>query len=267
MTRLIIHAGFHKTGTTTVQTTLHTNRRKLRRHARILLKPDFPALTDAARRFSVDPHATTLADVASEAVAFFATLATDDPRPLVMSSEDLSGHMPGRHGLDQYDAAPLIMSQLAEAARAHFGDDLDLVFFFSTRERTAWLRSTWWQNLRSTRLDQDFDVYSDAIAAAADLPQVLSEIAEAVAPAVVSALPLEESTDMPQGPMTPLLDLIDLPEDQRTKLSILPPENVQPDLGLESVFLALNRSGFRDRYLNETKKLLRQMANRQLDRD
>ena len=261
MTRIVIHAGFHKTGTTSVQSTINANRRVLKRQVRCRLKPEFEALTHAARAFSVDPTPALLAEVRHEAERFFVGLDTADPRPVLMSSEDLSGHLPGRHGLDRYDAAALIMSQLADAARDCFGDTLDLAFFFSTRGRESWLRSTWWQNLRSTRLTLDFDAYAVQVAGAADLHAVLAEVADAVAPATVTALSLEESSAMPQGPLTPLLDLVDLHDVTRSKLRLLPPENVQPELGLQDVFLALNRSGLKDRHLSEAKKHLRKLAN------
>ncbi len=265
MTRIVIHAGFHKTGTTSVQSLIRTNKRLLERQIRCYLKPDFEALTEFARLFSVAPSERSLTDLREAADLFFLSIDPEDPRDILMSSEDLSGHLPGRRGLDRYDAASLIMVQLAEAARARFGAQVDLVFYFSTRGRDAWLRSTYWQNLRVTRLVLDYDSYAAQIAAAADLDEVLVEVAEAVAPHEVSALPLEESTDLPQGPLTPLLDLTDFSEVTRAKLHLLPPENVQPDLGLEPVFLALNRSGLKDRYVSEAKKQLRQFANRQME--
>ena len=47
MTLVVIHAGFHKTGTTSVQTALTENAERLAPHLRVLLKPDFKPLTDA----------------------------------------------------------------------------------------------------------------------------------------------------------------------------------------------------------------------------
>ncbi len=266
--RIVIHAGFHKTGTTSVQSLIHTNRRILERQVRCYLRPDFQELTDACRVFSVDPNPRTILGIADAAGAFFDGLNPDDPRGILMSSEDLSGHLPGRHGLDRYDAASLIMAQLTECIRTRFGDEVPLTYYFSTRGRKDWLRSTYWQNLRSTRLELGFEDYSQQIAPAADLPVVLDEVAEAVSPAAaVAALPLEESKDQPLGPLTPLMDLLDIPEVTRSKLRMLPPENVQPDLGLEDVFLALNRSSFKDRHLRAAKKLLRQLANKQSEND
>ncbi len=262
MTRIVIHAGFHKTGTSSVQSLLHVNRDVLSDSLRVCLKPDFEPLTEAARAFSADPGPMGLADMTDAAQRFFATLDPDDPRPVLMSSEDLSGHMPGRLGLERYDAAELIMPQIAEAALMRFGAEADLRFYFSTRAPDPWLRSAWWQNLRATRLTLDFDAYAARFAEAADLDAVLHSVAEAVAPLQVAACPLEESSSQPQGPLTPLLDLVGLPEDRRAALTMLPPANVQPELGLQPVMLALNRSGLKLRQIKEVKRILRGMADR-----
>ena len=56
--RIIIHAGFHKTGTTTVQKTLRANREDLRPHCRIILRPGMVALCEAARAYSVSRSQT-----------------------------------------------------------------------------------------------------------------------------------------------------------------------------------------------------------------
>ncbi|WP_372833163.1 hypothetical protein [Puniceibacterium confluentis] len=259
---MVIHAGFHKTGTTSAQTMIRINRTALDAHVRCYLRDDFMPLTRAARTFSTRPDADTLDAVRTAAIAFFDTIDPEDPRDILMSSEDLSGHLPGRHGLDRYDAAGLIMSQLADTARARFGAGFDLVFYFSTRSRDAWLRSTWWQNLRVTRLTLDQTDYADKITAAADLPAVLQEVAEAVAPETVTFQALEDIAALTFGPLTPLLDLLEIGEETRASLTAVAPENVQPELGLDAVFLALNRSGLNAKHLSEAKRGLLQLAKR-----
>lgn len=267
MTRIVIHAGFHKTGTTSVHSMLDANRRILSRTLQVYLRDDFEALTRAARDFSVEPSKKMLTRVIHEAAVFFDSLDPDDARPILMSSEDLCGNMPGRRGLDRYDAASLILSQLAEAANLRFGPETDLTFFLSTRSRDDWLQSTWWQNLRSTRLTLGFDDYAKQIAAAADLDQVLEDMAEIIGPARIVSCPLETSSPMAFGPLTPILDLLDVAEVTRKKLRVLPPANVQPEIGMDLVFLALNQSGLTDDNLAEAKRLLRKLANKQAETD
>lgn len=261
-TRIVIHAGFHKTGTTSVQSMLRENAALLEPHVRVYLKDAFEGLTESTRSFSLDPTKKTLAAVARFSTAFFNEIALDDPRPILMSSEDLAGHMPGRHGLECYDSAGLVMKALSDAAFLRFGKETDLTFYFSTRTREPWLRSTWWQNLRSTRLTDDFQTYSNQFDAARSLDQILEEIAVDVAPAHVTSFLLEEATDLPLGPLDPLLTLLDLTDLDRATLTVLPPENVQPDLGVDAVFLALNQSALPEKDVQEAKRIVRKMARR-----
>ncbi len=262
-TKIVIHAGFHKTGTTSVQSMLRENAELLDPHVRVYLKDAFEPLTERARAFSIAPKKRTLAQVAKAATAFFDELTSTDPRPILMSSEDLSGHMPGRHGLDCYDSAGLVMRCLTEAVMQRFGTDAELTFYFSTRSRDPWLRSTWWQNLRSTRLTDDFQSYSSQFDAARGLEDILEEIAEDIAPARVTSFLLDDMADLPLGPLDPLLTLLELPELDRSRLKVLPPENVQPDTGIDEVFLALNRSTLPDMDVQDAKRHLRKLGRQQ----
>ena len=264
MTRVVIHAGFHKTGTTSVQSTLRANRALLEPHLRVYLKEDFDALTEATRAYCAAPESdAALNAVGRYAMRFFRRIERDDPRPVLMSSEDLSGHLPGRRRRPGYHAAPLIMSVIAENTRHRFGDTLDLVFFFSTRDSDTWLRSTWWQNLRSTRLTDDLDLYATRPEVATDLDRIVEAVANAVSPARVMSESLDVSRARREGPLAPLLDLLGLLPEVREALTILPPVNAQPVAGLDEVFVALNRSALGDDTLREAKKTLRRIATKE----
>ena len=52
MVRMVVHAGFHKTGTSTLQKTLRQNKKLLQPYARIVLKPVVASLCDATRLWS-----------------------------------------------------------------------------------------------------------------------------------------------------------------------------------------------------------------------
>lgn len=263
-TKIVIHAGFHKTGTSSVQAMLRENETRLEPHVRVYLKSGFRDLTEAARSFSIKPREETLANVAKAAEAFFAGLDLADPRPILMESEDLSGHMPGRHGVECYEGAGLVMQSIANAALARFGDDTDLTFYFSTRSREDWLRSTWWQNLRSTRLTLAYSEYCAGFTDARTLDEILTEITDDVAPARVRSRRLEETAAGPLGPLDPVLDLLELTGLDRGSLTALPPANVQPEIGIDAVFLALNRSGLTNKDVSAAKRSILRMARRQV---
>lgn len=264
MTRVVIHAGFHKTGTTSVQSTLRANRALLEPHLRVFLKQDLEALTEATRAHCAAPgEEAPLKAVGRHALRFFRRIDRADPRPVLISSEDLSGHLPGRRRHQGYHAAPRIMAVIAENARHRFGEALDLTFFFSTRAPDSWLHSTWWQNLRATRLIDDLDLYAARPEINADLSRIVDAVAQQVAPAQVLSEPLEQSRERREGPLAPLLDLVALDAAVRARLTLLAPVNAQPVAGLDEVFLALNRSGLGEESLRDAKKILRGIANRE----
>lgn len=261
MTRIIIHAGFHKTGTTSVQMMAERNAKKLAPHARIFLRDDFRGLTDAARAYSIR-HASDPLDRAYEAMSrFLSQLDKSDPRPVALLSEDLSGHLPGRHNIRNYGAAPALMAQLAAACVAELGDSVDLRFHFSTRGADAWFRSAYWQILRAARRIESPEEFARLFRSAADFDTITQKIAEAVDPFPVQVALLEDLSQMAQGPMTPLLDLMDVPETVRATLDPGPPANTKPQ-GLDDVFLALNRTSLPDGKVASLKKTILRMARR-----
>ncbi|WP_339768212.1 hypothetical protein [uncultured Pseudosulfitobacter sp.] len=239
--RIIIHAGFHKTGTTTVQKTLRANREDLRPHCRIILRPGMVALCEAARAYSVSRSQTDLALIQYEAAALADGWAARG-KDIVISSEDLAGHMPGRRGLTAYDATPRIMKALVQAFAAA-APDAQQVLYFTTRAAAPWLRSCYVQHLRATRITQDADEYAADMAGSANLDQIVAQVADAVPHVQVIAQPLEACTT-PLGPLAPLLDL--LGGIDPATLTPRPPDNTAPPQGKIDAMLALNRSALSD---------------------
>lgn len=252
MRLVIVHAGFHKTGTTTVQNTLRDNRRLLAPHLQVILRPGMVALCEAARAFSVARDPLEMALFRYELARLAEDWAPGDPRPLLLASEDLSGHMPGRRGLTGYDAAPLLMRALAETlAEAMPGARLQ--FFFSTRAAAPWLASCYRQTLRATRLTLGEAEYARRFRASAALDAAVDAVARAVAPLPVQRCALETSQDRPLGPLAPLLDLLDLPDAVRAAIVLHPAANAALPQSVNDRLLALNRSDLDDNALRAAK--------------
>ncbi|MCR8824993.1 hypothetical protein [Pseudosulfitobacter koreensis] len=237
--RILIHAGFHKTGTTTMQKTLRANRKVLR-PCRIVLRPDMVALCEAARAYSVSRSQTDLALIQYEAASLAESWGTETA-DVVLSSEDLSGHMPGRRGLTTYDATPRIMRALTQAIAAAL-PNAEQVLYFTTRAADPWLRSCYVQHLRATRITLSAAEYAARMAASADLDGIVAQVAAAVPGIRVVAQPLEGCTT-PLGPLAPLLDVLGIAPET---LNSRPPENTSPPPGLTDAMLALNRSDLSD---------------------
>lgn len=255
--KIVIHAGFHKTGTTSIQKTLSENAGLLAREVRVLLRADIAPLTDAARNFSRLPMPDRAEEITRAATALFQSFDRTDPRPICISAENLSGHMPGRHSISDYsEAAPQIMGLICEALTAGTSQQTDTKWLFTTRDAAPWLRSCYWQHLRSTRTSRALANYSKVYASSADLNATVEQIRKAVAPWPVFTAPLEAATG-PLGPTAPLLDLLGISPELRAQ--IVPHKGAaNAHLGDEvaDALLAINRSDLPKDEAHDAKKLV-----------
>lgn len=253
--KIIVHAGFHKTGTTTVQKALRLNNTVLRPHLQVVLRPKMINLCEAARVYSKRRDSTNLGLFRIEVAQLAEALDTEDPRPVLLASEDLAGHMPGRHGLRAYTAAPKLLATLAETlAESCPGAQVEL--FFSTRSADAWLASCYAQHLRATRITDSRGDYIKSHRGSADLNTIVDRIAEASTCPVHRAA-LEESTTRPLGPLDPLLDLLELPDALRGMLVPSPAANMAPPRSEMDKLLQLNRSTLSAQDLRAAKDMIK----------
>lgn len=217
MLRIVVHAGFHKTGTTTVQNTLRANARLLKPHLRVFLRQEMRAVCESARIWSVSRNAEDMARFRNEAELLAASWNANDPRPILLASEDLAGRMPGRRKLTKYDAVPTLMRGLVKTiTQVH--PDADLQLYFSTRAAAPWLASCHAQHLRAIRMVMDGEAYAETYRASANLDAVIQAVTDAISPVLVSQCALETSSPRRLGPLAPLLDLLDIPAATRAQL-------------------------------------------------
>lgn len=236
--QVLIHAGFHKTGTTTVQTALRQNRARLKPHLRLFLPGKLKALCQATRAFSADRRPMDEGLIRFEAAELAQRWHPDDPRPILICSEDLSGHLPGRKGLTAYDTTPQILALIAEAVQ--LAQPLaQLRFHFSTRDPAAWIQSCYVQHLRALRLTEDVVTYTQRMAASADLDDVVDRVARVVAPVPVDRCRLE---DCAGNPLASILAPLDLSPGLTDTLVLPAPANSAPPQGWIDAVLDLNRS-------------------------
>ena len=250
--RVIVHAGFHKTGTTTVQHYLRANSKHLWKRCALVLpgKLRSTAAKMAVRysRFGTD---ALLDHFEADLYAKLLELDVGEDRKVLISDENLSGRMPGRDGQMGYTATPELMARTEDAICDVFGVETDVVFLFTTRAPDAWLRSTYKHNLRTSRLTMDAADYASTYADAADLEGAARNVAKAVT-GTVYTVDIAELTGI-EGLAQPLLDLVDLPAHRRAALTPHPVQNIGPDDGLIADMLALNRSSLNDNALRAAK--------------
>ncbi|SEK74129.1 hypothetical protein SAMN05443999_102166 [Roseovarius azorensis] len=249
--RILLHPGFHKTGTSSLQRGALARAHDLDPHLRVLLTPGIPGAARAARRYSAQRSARTMARFSDEFAAAIRQLDAHDPRALMISSEDLGGHLPGLRDVTTYLAAPALVHAAVAVLRARFGARAEITVWFTTRAAAPWLQSLYWQNLRAQRLTDDFETFRACLAPAADHARIVGETRDMVgSEAEVQSCDIETCGATPLGPLGAALDLLGLSGDH---LAPLPRHNLQPE-DAASELLALNRSALADNALAEAKR-------------
>ncbi|AGI66364.1 hypothetical protein OAN307_c06370 [Octadecabacter antarcticus 307] len=246
--RVIVHAGFHKTGTTSAQRFLRANGKNIWPRCSLVLPGRLrKGAARMAVRYSRYGKPALLDAFADDLHATLSKIDQTSSRKVLISDENIAGRMPGRDGQMCYSATPTLMARAEDVICDVFGTETDVVFYFTTRDPQSWIKSTYKHNLRTSRLTMDEAAYMATYAPAADLDGVTKAVAAAVTGSVCSI----DLADLngPEGPAQPLMDLIELPEHRRRKLVPHPVENAGPDDRFLADLLALNRSNLSDKAL------------------
>ncbi len=266
MMRVIVHPGFHKTGTTSLQDFLHDNRDMLAPYLRCYGKADFPDAGAAARIYAQRPFPWRLYRFRLALRRFLQGLP--EGGTIVLSRETFSGGMPGHRRIDgalitsyHQPALRLARAIIAELRR-RFGQDVDITFFYTTRAREAWIESVYGHLLRSIRLTDDFAAFRARFPALASLEEEARRMAVALAPVPVVTAALEEWGNHRNGPAEALLELAGVPEEVRARLAPARRANRGQGADLQAKFLEINRRGGSRAALKTAKeKLLREAQN------
>jgi len=260
MSRVIIHAGYHKTGTTSLQDFLRDNAGLLAPHLRYFGKNDFRAAGAHARIYAQRPYPWRLWRFRRSLRRFLAPLPPGGT--IVLSRETFSGGMPGHRKLggrlmtSYTDAARALAGVIIHELRRKFGQDVDITFFYTTRLREPWIRSIHGHLLRSIRLTDDFDSFRARFPDLASPAEEAARMAEFLAPVPVVTAALEDFETHPHGPAAALLDLLAIPPDLRARLRPARRGNPGQTAGLRAAFLDLNHKNLSKAALKAAKQAL-----------
>ena len=236
---IVIHPGFHKTGTSTLQQVLRLNRPALKRQLRIVLRGEMRDLVHAARGYSTWRDPFTLDKFARRFRDLLERLGRMPKRVLCLSCEELSGHLPGREGIPDYSAATVLAAEMARiAAEVHPGTPLH--FHLTLRQTEPWLRSAYWEHVKASSMTKGWEEFAEATRPGADLAAAADAMAAAL-PCPVHRSWLEESATLPLGPAGPLLELCGVSGEALRGLEPVPPANTRPDDSVLLALLAANR--------------------------
>ena len=253
---IVVHAGFHKTGTTAIQSFLSDNGPHLWPHMALVLPGRIGPVSKCATLHSVMQDPLTLEEYHGRLTAFLQTLHLGKKRHLLISCEDLAGLIPGRGGHENYATCPVLLLATKVAIKDVFGPDMALSFYMCTRDQDAWLRSSYWQNLRVSKLKMDYDPYAATYRDAANFKSILAQAQTLLGDTPIVTRALEDTGALRFGPATPLIDLFPLPPDCLDALAPPQARNVSPDSALIAQMLAVNKSALSENDCFAHKKAL-----------
>ena len=255
MRRILLHPGFHKTGTSSIQHFLWANRAALAPALRPVMLRHLKPVNRACCRYSRSLNPVELIDIAADMDAALAAAEVDAKCDILVSCEGLAGHLPGFPKVADYEAATLSIGTVAAFLQDRF-PDAALQILLTTRDPDGWLWSAWRHHLQGRRMTEGFDAFAARIRPAADLDAMAARIAEAVAPLPVATLPLAEAKAHPQGPGGALLARAGLGPAVIARLDAVGVANAGPDDAVWEEFLTLNRSRLSDAAVKARKEAL-----------
>jgi hypothetical protein len=260
MTRVIVHAGYHKTGTTSLQEFLSENKALLAPYLSYYGKVDFPAAGAHARIYAQRPFPWRLYRFRRSLRRFLA--GVPEGGTIVLSRETFSGGMPGHRRIggglitSYHRPAVKLAGVIIDELRRRFGAQTEITFFYTTRERESWIRSVHGHLLRSIRLADDFETFRARFPALASPADEAARMARALAPVGVVTAALEDHADAREGPGGAILDLLGAPADLRARLAPARRGNQGQGAALRAAFLELNRSSLSKPALKDAKDAL-----------
>ncbi|NOE35775.1 hypothetical protein [Ruegeria sp. HKCCD7318] len=162
--------------------------------------------------------------------------------PLLISSEEFAGMIPGRKGVWSYGQTHILAEVICEEINRLTDNKARITFFYATRDTTDWIKSVYWQNIRGNRIQEDLCEYTELLNPGADLDGVVARVAEHTSSrADVISLNTSGLSDR-LFPVTKVLSILNVRSDDLTPVRNL---NVQP-VGAAEHFLELNRSDMTD---------------------
>lgn len=246
MTHVIVHAGFHKTGTSSVQDYLGQHAAALRPWMAFHgMGETLHRSAVAARIYAKKPFSWRRRAVRRALRADLATIAPTEV--IVLSREHFSGVMPGHRDWRGWvitgftRAAKPLSRVIVSELRHRFGRDVEITFFYTTRARDGWLRSVHGHLLRVIRLTDDYDRFR------ARFPDTLSPAREAeimrrhLAPIAVVTAALEDWGATHAGPAGALMDLAGVPKAVQAALPPAATVNAGDTPERRAALLELNR--------------------------
>jgi len=263
--RVIVHAGFHKTGSSTIQAILRAARDRLPDWV-FGLRYDIAGISRAARHVSINGDPLELG-LFKAALADWLNEQRRDARGIVISNERIMGAMPGDPNVTSYAVAPVLLGAMRDVIHKQLGKSVDLQFYLATRDPAAWVDSLHWQQVRTSALTETQASFRARIAPQFDIDTVLAKTRAALGETPLCVRSLDNTRSLPEGPIAPLLDLMRLSPAERAQIKPAQPQNARPrgvDLAdLADALAAINAQGLSSDATEQAKRDLMRVAWRE----
>lgn len=257
--QILLHPGFHRTGTSSMQHFLWLNRDKLAPYLTVRLTRHFKSVARLCTRYAATQNPLDLTDMIGELDTAFAQEPVPSNRNLLISSEMFCGEIPGQGDVSTYDAAPTLITYMTGYLQERF-PNADIKVILTTRDADDWLFSAYRHVLRRSRMTLTREDFADKYRDAADFDAILQNIAEAIDPLEVLYLPLEHALQNPLGPGAGLLDQVAIPDDVRDTLKPVGIGAKGAEPHLWGQFLAMNRADYPDDQVTAQKEQMAEAA-------
>lgn len=229
MRRVILHLGFHKTGSSSVQELLRANRDRLAPRIACLIRkdPELRGLEAACKAFDRAPNLLTRARLRRQWRRLTGRLEDAAAETVIVSSEDLMGRIPSeRDAAAIYSNSATIIGTLQGAT-----PEVELHAVFYTRDGAAWRDSLYRHLVRTRSLGMSPEAFA-ALEKFRAPDDALRQAAERVGAEVrggLSLLCFEDDLDTRLGPGTALLTLAGVSAAELAALRPVAQQNVGID--------------------------------------
>ncbi|MEO0343828.1 MAG: hypothetical protein AAF198_10360 [Pseudomonadota bacterium] len=258
---VVLHPGFHKSGTSSLQHFLDTNKESLHDYTNVLSWGDFPDITKVMR--PVSKFNLSILDSAYRR-AFRKALAQVDPsKHLVLSREILLGMIPGNktilgRPITSYSRTSrrLLTICLDEIQRL-YGSNVTIIVLLTVRNHESWLWSVYRHLVKVNLRTGSFSRFKNEMKHFQGVHGEADKLIAAFPDIQVLKSRLEDVASKPFGHAQIVLDLLDIPQSVRATLQGAERKHIGiPENRIEELIQINRYSFYKGRARKRKEKLL-----------
>lgn len=240
--RFILHAGFHKTATTSLQHFLIENSGVLSTQHSIWVSDFIKPISNKASKFSILRDTKILSEMAYRLQVYIEDEAKLHSKDIICSHEDFSGQLPGRADTNNHydtihETLPILCKTITDS-----GLFSEIIVYFSSRNHEKWLESLYWHLVQNFDLKLDFNNFKIKYTTFPKLEEIINKIRLKILDVKIVSANIDDYKDAEFGAITPFIDVINPTEDMRSKLQNIDRHRVRLPMDICLELLEINRN-------------------------